>query len=57
MKKKHKYFSKRTVMNIKTSSELDLNEVIELLKIPTQKRTKYDIRSIQNYMLKNIQYF
>ena len=57
MKKKHKYFSKRTVMNIKTSSELDLNEVIELLKIPTQKRTKYDIRSIQNYMLKNIGYF
>ena len=57
MKKKHKYFSKRTVMNIKTSSELELNEVIELLKIPTQKRTKYDIRSIQNYMLKNIGYF
>ena len=57
MKKKHKYFSKKTVMNIRTTNELDLNEVIELLKIPTQKRTKYDIRSMQNYMLKNIEYF
>ena len=57
MKKKHKYFSKRTVMNVKTQSELDLNEVIELLKIPTQKRTKYDIRAMQNYLLKNIEYF
>jgi len=57
MKKKHKYISKRTVMGVKTQSELDLDEVIELLKIPTQKRTKYDIRAMQNYMLKNIEYF
>ena len=57
MKKKSKYVSRRTVTNIKTQSDIDLNEIIELLKIPTQKRTKYDIRQMQNYMLRNIDYF
>ena len=57
MKKQSKLLSKKTTVNIKLQIDMDINEVIGLLKIPTQKRTRYDIKSLQSYMLKNIEYF
>ena len=57
MKKKSKYVPKRTSINIKRTSELALEEIIYLLQIPTQKRSKYEIKQLQNYMLKNVDYF
>lgn len=56
MEKKPKK-AKRVTLNIRPNGELNLDEVIELLKIPTQKRTKYDIKVLQNYMLKHYEYF
>jgi hypothetical protein len=57
MKNNHKYVSKGTVTNIKSPNGNDLDKVIDLLKIPTQKRTKSEIKIIQNYMINNIEYF
>ena len=45
MKKQSKLLSKKTTVNIKLQIDMDINEVIDLLKIPTQKRTRYDIKS------------
>ncbi len=57
MKNKIKIVFKRSSVGMRTQSDLNLNQVIELLKIPTQKRNKYDIKALQSYMLKNIKYF
>ena len=57
MKKENKNSYKRSSGSIKSHSDLNLNQVIELLKIPKEKRTKYDIKTLQNYMIKNIKYF
>lgn len=60
MKKKPSLVTKKTkrvTLNIRPDGELNLDEVIELLKMPTQKRNKYDIKAMQNYMLKHIEYF
>ena len=57
MKKTKKILSRKTTVGIKTRFDMNINDVIELLKIPTQKRTKYDIKSMQVYMLQHIEYF
>ena len=57
MKNKIKIVFKRSSVGMRTQSDLNSNQVIELLKIPTQKRNKYDIKALQSYMLKNIKYF
>ena len=48
IKKKSKYVQKRTSLNIKRTSELALEEIIYLLQIPTQKRTKYEGSGVQD---------
>ena len=57
MKNKHNNVSKEATTNSKQSNELDLKNVIELIQIPSIKRTKSDIKTIQNYLVNNIDYF
>ena len=57
MKNKHNNVSKEATTNSKQPNELDLKNVIELIQIPSIKRTKSDIKTIQNYLVNNIDYF
>ena len=54
--KKHR-LSKKVTLELRDKVDINLENLIELIKIPQLKRTKTDSKLIQNYLCQNIDYF